>query len=208
MLSRVASDDGSYLPFQPDSRHAAWASAQRGRPAPVCADLRRVMVGRGWSVGCVGSASRESLVLRGARPDAAAFDTRATLARVERQMAALSPRMVISLGDSFHDRRARPRMAADDVARLRRMTEKYLTGSGSRATTIPLRRMILVGGQQSNWPSGPSRFGAYPRLVRRAARSRAICTLAPGLLVAAGGPCGRAALRQTASVWSCRLMVR
>ena len=51
------------------------------------------------------------------------YDTRATLARVERQMAALSPRMIISLGDSFHDRRARPRMAADDVARLRRMTE-------------------------------------------------------------------------------------
>jgi uncharacterized protein len=51
------------------------------------------------------------------------YDTRATLERVERQMAALAPRMVISLGDSFHDRRARPRMAADDVARLRRMTK-------------------------------------------------------------------------------------
>ncbi len=50
------------------------------------------------------------------------YDTRTTLARVERQMAALSPRIVISLGDSFHDRRARPRMAADDVARLRQMT--------------------------------------------------------------------------------------
>lgn len=50
------------------------------------------------------------------------YDTRATLARVERQVAALSPRMVISLGDSFHDRRARPRMAADDVATVRRLT--------------------------------------------------------------------------------------
>lgn len=50
------------------------------------------------------------------------YDTRATLARVERQIAALSPRMFISLGDSFHDRRARPRMAADDVALVRRMT--------------------------------------------------------------------------------------
>ena len=50
------------------------------------------------------------------------YDTRATLARVARTMAALSPRMVISLGDSFHDRRARPRMAADDVANLRAMT--------------------------------------------------------------------------------------
>lgn len=50
------------------------------------------------------------------------YDTRTTLARVERQMAALAPRMVISLGDSFHDRRARPRMAHDDVARVRHMT--------------------------------------------------------------------------------------
>lgn len=50
------------------------------------------------------------------------YDTRDTLARVSRLMTALSPRTVISLGDSFHDRRARPRMAADDVASLRRMT--------------------------------------------------------------------------------------
>ena len=50
------------------------------------------------------------------------YDTRATLARIDRRMVALSPRMVISLGDSFHDRRARPRMAADDVAMVRRLT--------------------------------------------------------------------------------------
>lgn len=50
------------------------------------------------------------------------YDTRATLARVARLMSAFAPRTVISLGDSFHDRRARPRMAADDVAALRRMT--------------------------------------------------------------------------------------
>jgi hypothetical protein len=50
------------------------------------------------------------------------YDTRATLARVGRLIESLAPRTVISLGDSFHDRRARPRMAADDVASLRRMT--------------------------------------------------------------------------------------
>lgn len=50
------------------------------------------------------------------------YDTRATLARMWRLVEALAPRTVISLGDSFHDRRARPRMAADDVASLRRMT--------------------------------------------------------------------------------------
>jgi DNA ligase-associated metallophosphoesterase len=50
------------------------------------------------------------------------YDTRATLARVARLIETLAPRTVISLGDSFHDRRARPRMAGDDVASLRRMT--------------------------------------------------------------------------------------
>jgi DNA ligase-associated metallophosphoesterase len=50
------------------------------------------------------------------------YDTRATLARVGRLMERLAPRTVISLGDSFHDRGARPRMATEDVARLRRMT--------------------------------------------------------------------------------------
>jgi len=50
------------------------------------------------------------------------YDTRTTLARMERLIDILAPRRVISLGDSFHDRGARPRMAADDVARVRRMT--------------------------------------------------------------------------------------
>jgi DNA ligase-associated metallophosphoesterase len=50
------------------------------------------------------------------------YDTRETLAQVGRLMQVFSPRTVVSLGDSFHDRRARPRMAADDVASLRRMT--------------------------------------------------------------------------------------
>ena len=50
------------------------------------------------------------------------YDTRATLVRLTRQMETLQPRTVISLGDSFHDRGARPRMAAEDVAQVRRMT--------------------------------------------------------------------------------------
>jgi len=50
------------------------------------------------------------------------YDTRETLARVARLVAALAPHTVISLGDSFHARRARPRMAAKEVASLRRMT--------------------------------------------------------------------------------------
>jgi DNA ligase-associated metallophosphoesterase len=51
------------------------------------------------------------------------YDTRATLRRIAALLAALRPTMVISLGDSFHDHRARPRMAIDDVALVREMTE-------------------------------------------------------------------------------------
>lgn len=51
------------------------------------------------------------------------YDTRATLKRIGALIRSLQPTTVISLGDSFHDRRARPRMAADDVAMVRSMTE-------------------------------------------------------------------------------------
>ncbi|MGI8840033.1 MAG: ligase-associated DNA damage response endonuclease PdeM [Caulobacteraceae bacterium] len=47
------------------------------------------------------------------------YDTRDTLARLENEAAALAPRLLIFLGDSFHDGGARARLAADDVQRLR-----------------------------------------------------------------------------------------
>ncbi len=50
------------------------------------------------------------------------YDTGATLRRVAALIGELAPATVISLGDSFHDRRARPRMAATDVETIRSMT--------------------------------------------------------------------------------------
>ncbi len=50
------------------------------------------------------------------------YDTRATLKRLGALLDALRPTTVVSLGDSFHDRRSRPRMAEDDVATVRAMT--------------------------------------------------------------------------------------
>lgn len=50
------------------------------------------------------------------------YDTRATLKRIAALIDRLAPETVISLGDSFHDRRARPRMPGDDVSLVRRMT--------------------------------------------------------------------------------------
>lgn len=49
------------------------------------------------------------------------YDSRATLDRLEAEVAALDPATVILLGDSFHDTKAIPRMAADDRARLDRL---------------------------------------------------------------------------------------
>lgn len=50
------------------------------------------------------------------------YDTGATLRRIRALLDALQPAMVISLGDSFHDRRARERMASEDVDAVRALT--------------------------------------------------------------------------------------
>lgn len=54
------------------------------------------------------------------------YDSRATLDRLEAEIAELDPATVILLGDSFHDARAIARMAEDDRARLDRLA----TGRG------------------------------------------------------------------------------
>lgn len=46
------------------------------------------------------------------------YDTRETLDRLETEVAALAPASLVFLGDTFHDRRAEDRLAADDAARL------------------------------------------------------------------------------------------
>ncbi len=51
------------------------------------------------------------------------YDTGATLGRVAALVQALAPTTVIALGDSFHDRGARPRMAERDVTLMRAMTD-------------------------------------------------------------------------------------
>ncbi len=46
------------------------------------------------------------------------YDTRETLDRLDREIAALAPSCLIFLGDSFHDGEGEGRLAADDAARL------------------------------------------------------------------------------------------
>jgi len=47
------------------------------------------------------------------------YDTRETLRRLAAEVAALSPAIVILLGDTFHDRRSEDRLAPDDAEALR-----------------------------------------------------------------------------------------
>jgi len=49
------------------------------------------------------------------------YDTRETLKRLAAEVAALAPRTVILLGDTFHDRRSEDRLAGEDAQGLREL---------------------------------------------------------------------------------------
>jgi uncharacterized protein len=69
------------------------------------------------------------------------YDSRATLDRLEAELAELQPDRVVLLGDSFHDRRSLARMAADDRVRLDRLAEGrdwiWLEGNHDREALTP-----------------------------------------------------------------------
>lgn len=78
------------------------------------------------------------------------YDSRATLDRLEAEIAELEPGLVVLLGDSFHDTRAIARMAGDDRARLDRLAlgrdwlwlegnhdREALARDGDAATRLP-----------------------------------------------------------------------
>ncbi len=85
------------------------------------------------------------------------YDTRDTLDRLEAEVAALSPRLLIFLGDSFHDRRAEDRLDGQDAARLAALAQGrtlvWLVGNhdadgpqrlpGEVADTLDLGPLIL-----------------------------------------------------------------
>jgi hypothetical protein len=53
------------------------------------------------------------------------YDTLETLLQLEAAIAAARPQRLIFLGDSFHDGEARERIAEEDLARLRAITERF-----------------------------------------------------------------------------------
>ena len=73
------------------------------------------------------------------------YDTAATLARLAALIARYAPRVVVALGDSFHDGRGPARLADTDRATLA-ACNAAATGSGSPATTIPSPPRASAGG--------------------------------------------------------------
>lgn len=68
------------------------------------------------------------------------YDSRATLAKLEAEIAELAPARVVLLGDSFHDSRSIGRMAEDDRDRLDRLADSrdwvWLEGNHDREALV------------------------------------------------------------------------
>ena len=57
------------------------------------------------------------------------YDTRETLDRLEREVAALEPRTVVLLGDTLHDRDAETRIASTERARIAALADRLRLAS-------------------------------------------------------------------------------
>jgi DNA ligase-associated metallophosphoesterase len=121
------------------------------------------------------------------------FDTRATLLRLEGEVAELEPAMIVLLGDTFHDGRAIGRLAFDDRLRVealaRGRTLVWVVGNhdaegpgplpGEVAAEVAVAGLTLRhepqrGGSPGRWRApAPLRQGAG---ARRAVRRRCFIT--------------------------------
>lgn len=125
------------------------------------------------------------------------YDTRTTLANLIEVCTRVNPERVISLGDTFHDGDARTRLAADDLALIRSLTEAretiWLTGNHDRNPPadiggtiaaeyhlgpIALRHEPTSG--QATEPEIAGHLHPVATVVRRGARLRARCFATDG----------------------------
>jgi DNA ligase-associated metallophosphoesterase len=76
------------------------------------------------------------------------YDTAETLHRLEVEAAALSPAMIVCLGDSFHDAAGETRLGADETARIgalaRGRTLVWITGNHDAAAEFSLAGEIAA----------------------------------------------------------------
>ena len=94
------------------------------------------------------------------------YDTAATLARLDALIARYAPRVVIALGDSFHDGRGPARLADTDRARCSACSAAA-TGSGSPAITIRSRPRTSADGFSTMLKVGALTFRHEPEAAGR-----------------------------------------
>ena len=90
------------------------------------------------------------------------YDTAATLAHLARVIGRYTPRRVIALGDSFHDRDAAARMGEEDRAALRALQagRDWIWIAGNHDPAPPT---LLAGEAQDEIRLGPITFRHEPR---------------------------------------------
>lgn len=124
------------------------------------------------------------------------YDTRETLTRLEREVAASAPDLLVFLGDSFHDTAAEARLDSEDAARLTALaagrTLAWVVGNhdadGPRALpgdvvdTLALGALILrhepLPGRQAGEAAGHLHPAA--RVAGRGGRVRRRCFITDG----------------------------
>jgi len=112
------------------------------------------------------------------------YDTRETLTRLEAEAAATDARIVVLLGDTFHDRKSESRISAEDAARLRALaagrTLVWVVGNhdadgpqalpGEIADKIRLNGLTLRHEPSPGPASGEAAGHLHPAAKVRAAR--------------------------------------
>jgi hypothetical protein len=133
------------------------------------------------------------------------YDTRATLERLEREIAAVRPHTLVFLGDSFHDGEGENRLDADDFARLAALADEralvWIVGNhdadgprrlpGRVAETLEIDSLTLVHEPQPGLQPGEVAGHLHPSAkviaYGRAARSRCFLTDGERLILPAFG---------------------
>jgi hypothetical protein len=124
------------------------------------------------------------------------YDTRETLDRLEREVAATTPAVLVFLGDSFHDGAAEDRLARDDAARLAALADGrrlvWVVGNhdadGPRALPGEIIDEMMLGGlllrhePQAGLQPGEASGHLHPaaKIAGRGGRVRRRCFLTDG----------------------------
>ena len=108
------------------------------------------------------------------------YDTRATLERLEAEVLAVEPSVLVFLGDSFHDARAEARLDLHDAARLAALavgrTLLWVVGNhdadGPRRLPGEVGQDVVLAADAGPRPQGPRGSGSAATAPLRPLRGR------------------------------------